>query len=612
MTRQDSNNQNNKNKLNKSKNIKAALPGISQILRRFSPQIRKQQNLLIMSFFGLMVEIGLHLLEPWPLKLIFDYILVPDFKTKISDLPFLSGFTSVTLGTIFSLALIAIVGLRACAAYFSVYGMALAASNVLTEVRTELYSHIQRLSLSFHHKTKTGDLITRVTSDIDKIREVTVMALLPLIANSLTIIGMIFIMFWLHWELAIIAVALFPLFIFSTYRLTKQIRGVVKSQRQREGTIAAAAAESLGAIKVVQSLSLHSMLEESFAHENRQSLQASVKIRKLSAGLERLVELLVGLATALVLWRGVHLVLRNHITPGDLLIFVNYFRIAFKPMRVLAKYVGQITKATASGERILDILDTVPNIRDSRFAIDAPPLKGCVEFYNVTFGYEPEQNILKNLNFKVLPGQRVALVGASGSGKSTLASLLLRLYDPTSGGIFVDCHDIREYKLQSYRRQITVVLQDSILFAASIKDNIIYGDLTATDRDIEQAARLANAHNFIMELPKGYDTILGERGCTLSGGQRQRIAIARAAVRNAPIVILDEPTTGLDQESEYLVNQALDKLTRGKTTFTISHNLKAIQDVDLIFYMEGGQILEKGTHNQLIHLDKRYSAMYAL
>ena len=421
-------------KRKKPKNIKAALPGISEILRRFAPQIRQQQSLLIMSFLGLMTEIALHLLQPWPLKLIFDYILVPDFKTKIAELPLISGFSPVTLVTIFSFSLIGIVALRSFAAYYSVYGMALAASNVLTEVRTELYSHIQRLSLSFHSKAKTGDLITRVTSDIDKIREVTVMALLPLIANSLTIVGMIAVMFWLHWELAVIAVALFPLFIFLTYRFSQRIRNVVKSHRKREGAIAASAAESISAIKIVQALSLQDMLEETFANENRRSLQTSVKVKKLSAGLERVVELIVGFATALVLWRGVHLVLKNYITPGDLLIFVNYFRIAFKPMRVLAKYVGQITKATASGERILDILDRVPEVRDSRFAIHTPPLRGHVKFENVSFGYEPEKIILQDINFEVIPGQRIALVGASGGGKSTLSSLLLRLYDPTVGG----------------------------------------------------------------------------------------------------------------------------------------------------------------------------------
>ncbi len=595
-----------------SKNIKAVFPGMARILRRFYPQIQQQKSLIITSFIALIAEIFLHLLEPWPLKLIFDYILVPNFKSQISELPLLNGLSPFNLVTVFALALVVIAALRAFAAYFSVYGMALAASNILTEVRAELYSHIQHLSLSFHHKIKSGDLITRVTSDIAKLREVTVMALLPLIANSLTIIGMIIIMFWLHWELAIIAIAIFPLFIVATARLTKQIRGVVKSQRQREGLLADATAESIGAIKVVQALSLQGMLEDSFANQNRQSLKESAEAQKLSAGLERMVELLVGVATALVLWRGVHLVMGSHITPGDLLVFVNYFRIAFKPMRLLAKYVGQIAKATASGDRILDVLDTVPDIQDNRWSKEAPRFQGQVQFKGVSFSYNAEQSILKNITFEALPGQRVALVGASGGGKSTLTSLLLRLYDPTTGGIFIDGHDLREYKIQSLRRQISVVLQDSVLFAASIRDNIAYGDLSASDQDIEQAARLANAHDFILKLPEGYNTILGERGATLSGGQRQRIAIARAAVRQSPIVILDEPTTGLDQENEHAVNEALDRLTQERTTFTVSHNLKAVQNADLIVYIEGGEVLEKGTHEQLMYQGGRYAAMYAL
>lgn len=593
-----------------SKSLRAALPGIVRILRRFSPQLSKQKALLIVSFLALMAEIFLHLLEPWPLKFIFDYILVPGFEPQSLGIPLLSGLGRFGLLTALTLGLVAIALLRATAAYFSVVGMALAASNVLTEIRSQLYSHLQNLSLSFHHKAKTGDLITRVTSDIERLREVTVMAVLPLIAHSLTLVGMIFVMFWLNWELALIAVAVFPLFVFCTIRLTKRIRQVVRSQRQREGAMAATAAESISAIKVVQALSLQNMLENSFSRHNRQSLKESAKAQRLAAGLERIVELLVGIATALVLWRGVQLVLKQAITPGDLLVFVNYLRIAFKPMRQLAKYTGQIAKATASGERILDVLDTVPDIRDARGAMDAPPLRGGVGFENVSFAYEPTKRILHNISFEVQPGQRVALVGPSGGGKSTLVSLLLRLYDPLSGQILVDGHDLRQYKLQSLRQQISVVLQDTILFAATVRDNIAYGCLGACDREIEKAARLANAHDFIMALPEGYETILGERGATLSGGQRQRISIARAAIRQAAIVILDEPTTGLDNENERTVNEALDRLTHKRTTFVVSHNLRAIEQADVIFYIENGQILEQGTHKQLLRLGGRYAAMY--
>jgi ATP-binding cassette, subfamily B, bacterial len=594
------------------KSLRAALPGIVRILRRFSPQLNKQKTLLIVSFVALMAEIFLHLLEPWPLKFIFDYILVPGFRSQSLGIPLLSGLGPFALLTGLTLGLVAIALLRATAAYFSVVGMALAASNVLTEIRSDLYSHLQSLSLSFHHKAKTGDLITRVTSDIERLREVTVMAVLPLIAHSLTLVGMIFIMFWLNWELALIALAVFPLFIFFTIRLTKRIRQVVRSQRQREGAMAATAAESIGAIKVVQALSLQNMLEKVFSSHNRQSLKESAKAQKLAAGLERMVELLVGIATALVLWRGVQLVLNQAITPGDLLVFVNYLRIAFKPMRQLAKYTGQIAKATASGERILDVLDTVPDIQDSRGAMDAPPLLGGVRFENVSFGYEPAKRILHKINFEVQPGQHVAFVGPSGGGKSTLVSLLLRLYDPLEGRILVDGQDLRQYKVQSIRQQISVVLQDTILFAASVKDNIAYGCLGASDQAIEQAARLANAHDFIMALPEGYETILGERGATVSGGQRQRISIARAAIRQAAIAILDEPTTGLDNESEHAVNEAMDRLTQKCTTFIVSHNLRAVEQADLIFYIEDGQILEQGTHKELLRLGGHYSAMYAL
>ncbi|MGL4881808.1 MAG: ABC transporter ATP-binding protein, partial [Waterburya sp.] len=313
-----------------------------------------------------------------------------------------------------------------------------------------------------------------------------------------------------------------------------------------------------------------------------------------------------------VLWRGVQLVMVGTLTPGDLLVFITYLKVAFKPMRQLAKYTGQIAKAIASGERIIDLLEIVPEVRDSKWAYPAPWFGGMVEFRCVSFAYENQANTLNNLSLTVLPGQKVALVGASGGGKSTLVSLLLRLYDPQQGRILIDGHDLREYTLDSLRKQISIVLQESILFAASIKDNIAYGCVEATDKEIEMAARLANAHDFIMALPEGYDTVVGERGATLSGGQRQRIAIARAAIRNAPIVILDEPTVGLDNHSERIVTDALDRLTQTSTTFLITHDLRTAQNADQIFYLEGGQVLEQGTHEQLMKLGKHYTTLYRL
>ncbi|MBW4464012.1 MAG: ABC transporter ATP-binding protein/permease [Pegethrix bostrychoides GSE-TBD4-15B] len=595
--------------------VKETLPGMGRILKRFAPQIQKQRSLLIVSFLALLAETLLRLLEPWPLKIIFDYILLPGVNQTAITLPLLGTVSPILLLTLLTISSIGLAVLRGAAAYSSTAGMAVAASHVMTEIRGDLYGHLQRLSMSFHNQAKTGDLIARVTQDITRLREVTVMALLPLLASSLTLVGMVGVMFWLHWEMAVIAIAIFPLFVISTTRTSRQIREVVRRQRKREGAMAATAAEAMGAIKVVQALSLQNLLEDTFSRQNRKSLQDDASAQKLSAGMERTMEVLVTVAVALVLWKGVQLVLQGTITPGDLLIFITYLKTAFKPIRQLAKYTGQIAKATASGERVIDVLDTIPDIQDTRGALEASPFAGAVQFERVSFAYDTEIEAggrLHNISFTVSPGQRVALVGPSGSGKSTLISLLLRFYDPIEGRILIDGHDIREYKVDSLRRQISVVLQESILFAATVRENIAYGRLGATQAEIEAAAQLANAHEFILKLPQGYDTVLGERGATLSGGQRQRIAIARAAIRHSPIVILDEPTTGLDNHSEQTVNEALERLTQGCTTFTVSHNLRITEQADWILYVEDGEILEQGTHPDLMRLKGRYAKLYQL
>jgi ATP-binding cassette subfamily B protein len=419
-------------------------------------------------------------------------------------------------------------------------------------------------------------------------------------------------MFWMNWPLALMALAVFPLFFLSTVRISGRIREVARKQRRREGAMAATAAESIGAIKVVQAFCLEETLERTFSAQSRKTFKDGVRGKRLASRLERTVDVLIAIDQALVLGYGAWLVLQGTSTPGDLLVFLSYLKGAFRPMRDLAKYTGRLAKATAAGERVLDVLDTPSDVTDLPDAVPAPTFYGEVCFENVCFAYEPPHPVLKDISFETIPGQCVALVGPSGSGKSTLASLLLRLRDPQLGCIRIDGADLRTYTLSSLRAQISIVLQESTLFGVSIRDNITCGLQDVPPDQIEVAARLANAHDFIMELPAGYDTVLGERGVTLSGGERQRIAIARAAVREAPIVILDEPATGLDNENEHAVQEALERLTWGRTTFLIAHDLRSTERADLILYLDRGRIVESGTHRELMRKRGRYAAMYNL
>lgn len=599
--------------MNPAQQLQVVIPGIGRILKRFSPYIRKQQSLITLSMLALFGEIALRLLEPLPLKFIFDELFVQQAGGAVlHPVPLIGALDTRSLLLLCAIAIVALAGIRGIAAYWSTVGFAFAGNRVLTEIRSVLYTHLQTLSLSFYSRTRSGDLTLRVISDVAVLQEVVVTALLPLLANCLILLGMVGVMFWLNAQLAILGLTLLPIFWFSTFRLTQRIRAVSKQQRQREGSMAATAAESIGAIKLVQALSLQDKFTTVFTHQNQKSLKEGVKAKRLSAQLERTVEVLLATATALVLWRGAELVLRNALTPGDLLVFLTYLKNAFKPVRDFAKYIGRLAKASAAGDRILDLLDQAPDIYDLPEAKPAPRLAGAVQFDNVSFAYEPGYSVLQNISFTVKPGQRVAIVGYSGSGKSTLTTLLLRLYEPDQGTILIDNQDIRRYTLESLRTQMSVVLQDSLLFAASVWDNIAYGASTATEADVIAAAKLANAHEFILNLPQGYDTILGERGVTLSGGQRQRLSIARAAIRQAPILILDEPTTGLDKANEQEVIDALERLSVGRTTFLIVHDLELAARADFIFYMERGRLVERGTHEALMQLNDRYAALYRL
>lgn len=573
------------------RSLRTALPKLRRFAPHVAPHLRGERPLVAGGFAALFAEVAFRLLEPWPLKIVIDAVIGPDAAKQpgIDRLLILSG-----------LGLASVVALRALMAYLTTVAFALVGNRVLTRVRADLYEHVQRLSLAQHARTTTGDLITRLTSDVGRLQEVVVTAGLPLVGNVVTLIAMTTVMAILDWRLTLVMVCVFPVFLLLGRRQTRRITTVSRDQRQREGDLAALAVETLGALRVVQAYALEPVLRERFGRSNRKGLRAGVKARRMAAALERSTDVLVGLATAVVLTFGARRVLAGALSPGELVVFLTYLKSAFKPMRDVAKYTGRIARAAASAERLVDLLETRAEITDASWARPAPAFHGDVRFEAVSAAYRADRPALRDVSLHVRPGQRVAIVGPSGAGKSTLAALLLRLQDPVSGCVLIDGHDLRDLTLESLRAQVAIVLQESVLFAATVRENIAHGRPDATDAEIEAAAWTANAHAFIAELPERYDTVLGERGASLSGGQRQRIAIARAALRDAPIVVLDEAMAGLDAVSERAVREALGRLTAGRTTFVIAHDLETVADADLMAWFEGGRLVEVGSPREII------------
>jgi subfamily B ATP-binding cassette protein MsbA len=570
--------------------------------------------MLALAFLAVLGEAATDLLEPWPLKIVFDYV----FGTK--HMPsWMSGLIGSTFGlsklailhfAIAAVILIALAG--ALSAYAEKYLTTSVGQWVMHDLRRVLYHHIQRLSLAYHDHKPTGDLISTVTADIDSIQDFISQALLGILVNVLTLVGMLGVMFYLNWRFTLIALSVTPFLFAVVYTYTRRIKQASRALRKKEGEVVSVVAEVLSSIRVVKAFAREDYEEARLAQQSLENVEIALKARSLKAKLAPVVQVIVAVGTCLVLWYGVNLVLTEQMTSGSLLVFLLYLGKMYKPMRDLSKMTDTMSKAAVGYERIHQVIETENEVRNLPGARKAPEFKGEIEFDHVYFGYDNGYRTLTDVNLRVEPGQLAALVGPTGAGKTTITGLIGRFYDPQKGVVKIDGEDVRRYKMKSLRRQMSFVLQETLLFRAPVWQNIAYGKPEATREEILRAAELANADEFIRNMPQQYDTMVGEKGVTLSGGQRQRIAIARAIIRNSPILILDEPTSGLDAASEELVFEALGRLMAGRTTIVIAHRLATIRRADVIFVLDHGTIVERGTHDKLLSEGGLYSRLYEI
>jgi ABC-type multidrug transport system fused ATPase/permease subunit len=577
--------------------------------------IKPYKKWLFVIFAAMLLETAMSLLAPWPLKIIIDNVVghhaLPGWLAWIKDLPFENNKMALAGAAAVGLVLIALFG--GIAGYIDNYYTESVAQYVANDLRQKVYHHLQRLSLAYYDSHQIGNILSTMTSDISTIQSFASSALLSILIDALTIVGMLGLMFYMNWDFALVAVAVTPLLLFFVAKFKTAVKKATKEVRMEQSTMVTVLQQGLESVRAVKAFDRQELEETHLKDVSMDTVKASLKARKVKSLLSPVVALLVSGCTAFVLWRGAHLVLIEAMTLGGLTVFLSYLGKFFKPVQDLAKMTTSIAQASVSLERIQSILDTDTVIPQKDDAKEAVALKGHIDFEHVAFAYDPTSPVLSDVHFSIKAGQRIGICGPTGGGKSTVVSLIPRFYDPSKGRVLIDGVDITDFQLhgdRGLRDQIAFVLQDTVLFFGTIRDNIAYGKEGATQEEIEAAAKMANADEFIAKMPKGYDTWVGERGLTLSGGQRQRIGIARAIIRNSPILILDEPTAALDTESEKLVMEALERLMTGRTVIIIAHRLSTIRDADKIVVLKGGYVAEEGTHEELIARNGIYAELY--